>query len=421
MREGWQEVKIKEVCQTIVDCVNKTAPTVDYPTSYKMIRTTNVKSGWIDTDNVKYVEKDTYDKWTRRQKPIEGDVILTREAPLGEVGMLRSDESIMLGQRLVAYRTNPNKLNNSFLLYAFQTKSLYNQVISLGSGSTVAHMRVPDAEEIVLTLPSISTQNEIASFISAYDDLIENNEKRIKILEEMAQRLYTEWFVKFKFPGHENVKMVDSGTEYGMIPEGWEVKKLGEYIEIIRGVSYSSQEISEQNGDYYIVNLKSFNRGGGFRYEGEKYFTGKVKLSQVLQAGDVVVAVTDMTADRAVVARPASIPNTIEKPITFSADVVKVSSNKIPNEFLYYLFSTPNFTSITKAKANGANVLHLKPDAIGEYLALLPENYVLKVFSDVVKSHFESVNKLQIVNTQSLLIRDHLIENLVTGKRNIHI
>lgn len=69
-------------------------------------------------------------------------------------------------------------------------------------------------------LPDIKTQTQIASIISTYDDLIENNEKRIKTLEEMAQRLYTEWFVNFKFPGHEKVKMVDSGTEYGKVPEG---------------------------------------------------------------------------------------------------------------------------------------------------------------------------------------------------------
>ena len=75
---------------------------------------------------------------------------------------------------------------------------------------------------------SLQTQKKIASILSVYDDLIENNNKRIKILEEMAQNIYKEWFVKFRYPGHENVKMVDS--ELGKIPERWEVKELGELI-----------------------------------------------------------------------------------------------------------------------------------------------------------------------------------------------
>ena len=89
-------------------------------------------------------------------------------------------------------------------------------------------------------------QKNIASVLSTYDDLIENNEKRIKTLEEMAQLLYTEWFVKFKYPGHEKVKMVVSGTEYGKISEGWKVKKLGEIVYAQYGYTASAEE----NNDY---------------------------------------------------------------------------------------------------------------------------------------------------------------------------
>jgi len=139
-KRQWRRVLIKDVCESIIDCVNKTAPTVEGPTPYKMIRTTNVKAGKIDLINVKYVTKEIYDKWTRRAIPRKGDVILTREAPLGEVGMLHTNDTIFLGQRLIQYRVDPEKLDNHYLLYSFQADDLQSQIKSFGSGATVKHL-----------------------------------------------------------------------------------------------------------------------------------------------------------------------------------------------------------------------------------------------------------------------------------------
>jgi type I restriction enzyme, S subunit len=233
---GWPRVCIADVCEAIVDCVNRTAPIVERRTPYKMIRTTNVRSGWIDLSDTKYVTEETYKRWTRRQVPKRGDIVLTREAPLGEVGMIRTDESVFLGQRLVSYRADPQKLDSRFLLYSFQEQHLQAQIKALGSGATVEHMRVPDAKKLTLVLPPLDVQQQIGSILSAYDDLIENNTRRIAILEEMARALYQEWFVHFRFPGHERVPLVDSPV--GPIPDGWEVVPLGE-IARVEGESFN--------------------------------------------------------------------------------------------------------------------------------------------------------------------------------------
>ena len=269
-----------------------------------------------------------------------------------------------------------------------------------------------------ILLPNFSTQVCIGSVLSAYDDLIENNEKRIKALEEMAQILYTEWFVKFKFPGHEKVKMVESGTEYGVVPDGWEIKKLAEVASLVRGCSYSSEEIDDFIGDYYIVNLKSFNRGGGFRFDGAKYYSGSINSEQSLKTGDIVVAVTDMTNDRAVIARPARVPEITGK-ITFSADVVKINSTILLSSFIYELLSTYKFTETTKQKANGANVLHLKPTAILEFLALIPDQKTLKNFDLLCAPVEKEIDKLIKQNDNLSKTRDLLIPQLVTGRREL--
>ena len=93
----WVDRPIRDLCIAIVDCVNKTAPSQTEPTPFKMLRTTNVRNGWVDTASVKYVDEATYAQWTRRMIPKRGDIILTREAPFGDLGMLRTDEQVFLG------------------------------------------------------------------------------------------------------------------------------------------------------------------------------------------------------------------------------------------------------------------------------------------------------------------------------------
>ena len=111
----WAENRIEEWCDSVIDCVNKTAPVVDGPTPFKMLRTTNIRNGHVDHSTVHYVTEATYKMWTRRQIPQMHDVILTREAPMGEVGMLLTADNVFLGQRLVSYRAAPAKLDPQFL------------------------------------------------------------------------------------------------------------------------------------------------------------------------------------------------------------------------------------------------------------------------------------------------------------------
>ena len=140
--KGWEAKPIDNICANIVDCVNKTAPIVEYETPYKMIRTTNVRNHKVDISSVRYVEKETFDKWNRRLTPKRGDVILTREAPVGEVGILESDDSVFLGQRLMLYRVNLELTTPEYLLYFLMSDNLKMQYEQMSSGSTVKHGRV---------------------------------------------------------------------------------------------------------------------------------------------------------------------------------------------------------------------------------------------------------------------------------------
>lgn len=232
---SWPDVKLKDVCELAIDCVNKTAPYVDYETPYKMLRTTNVRGGFVDVDNVRFVTEETFEKWTRRSVPKKGDVILTREAPLGDVGRLTSKDKVFLGQRLFQYRADPKVLDPLFLAYVLQSPLVQGRFRSMGIGATVQHAKVGDCENLVIPLPDLDIQKQIGKMLAIYDDLIQNNRRRIQLLEESARLLYKEWFVHLRFPGHEHVKLVDG------VPEGWQKKPIKQVFTLNYGKALKAE------------------------------------------------------------------------------------------------------------------------------------------------------------------------------------
>lgn len=239
--EHWPRVKVSELCELIVDCINKTAPRVERVTPYKMIRTPNIKKGKIDLAGCRYVEKETYEKWTRRATVNKGDVLLTREAPMGEAGLVNFEDTVFLGQRIMQYRVNPKKLDPNYLLYAFLSPDLQFQFRKHDStGSTVSHIRVPDCSEFEINTPPLSVQKQISKVLRDIDDKIERNNRINAELEAMAKTLYDYWFVQFDFPDANGNpykasggKMVYDPVLKREIPVGWSLVPLEYFADVI--------------------------------------------------------------------------------------------------------------------------------------------------------------------------------------------
>jgi type I restriction enzyme S subunit len=186
---GWEVVEISKLCSDVVDCVNKTASVVDYKTQYKMIRTTNVRHGRVDTENVRNVTKETYESWTRRLRPENGDLIFTREAPVGECGVLEDSRGVFLGQRTMMYRPNEQLTSSKFLMYSLTSNYGKQQLEDFSGGSTVAHMRVPDCSKILIKTPPIEEQNKIVIAINSIDDSIQKKEIKLAAINSTKKAL----------------------------------------------------------------------------------------------------------------------------------------------------------------------------------------------------------------------------------------
>nr|WP_244631380.1 restriction endonuclease subunit S [Neorhizobium sp. AL 9.2.2] len=162
---GWPTASVDDLCALVVDCVNRTAPLAERPTEFKMIRTTNVKNGKVLLSEVRYVEEEIFQRWNRRATPKIGDVLLTREAPVGEVGILETPGNFFLGQRLMLYRPDLRKITAEFLAASFRSAFLIEQIMQSSSGSTVKHLPLPACRSFVFRVPPIELQQKFSKSV----------------------------------------------------------------------------------------------------------------------------------------------------------------------------------------------------------------------------------------------------------------
>lgn len=405
------ELILKDITEFIIDCEHKTAPIQDI--GFPSIRTPNIGKGNLILEGVNRVSEETYKEWTKRGEPQEGDLIIAREAPVGNVAIIPKNLKVCLGQRTVLVRPNKLIVNSKYLCYLLLGNELQGQILTKTTGATVSHLNMRDIRELKLPkLPPLETQQKIASILSAYDELIENNKQRIKLLESMAEEIYKEWFVRLRFPNYENTQFVDG------LPIGWEETKLENQIKIFRGKSYTSEELRESDG-LPMLNLKNINRGGGFRRDGLKYFEGKFTENNLAFAGDIILAVTDMTQNRELVGRVAKVPQMNISQFVFSMDLIKITPIFFPKNFVYSFFRFSGIGLKLAEFANGANVLHLTPNLINYEKANFPTLELAIKFDEIIIPIFDEIDILENKNQLLQQTRDLLLPRLISGKLGV--
>ena len=298
------------------------------------------------------------------------------------------------------------RLSVRFLCYAINQQLRLLKAMS--SGSTTKFLTIRMLHNLDIPCPEIEVQDRIVNVLGTIDDLIENNQKQIKLLEETARRLYKEWFVNFRFPGYEDTPIVDG------VPEGWEIRPSSDVFTFIRGKSYTSKELSNNQGTL-MVNLKNISAFGGYNRNAEKRFTGKYKEEQQLTPGDIIMGVTDMTQERRLVGHTAMVPDLKEK-MTFSMDLIKLIPISVSKNYLYGTMLYGGFSYKISPLANGVNVLHLKPEAIMNLPILVPSSSVMEAFDNVFNPICFRIESLQEQIDVASEARDHLLPKLMSGE-----
>ena len=397
---------LNDICELIVDCPHSTAK--DEGVGYPLIRTPNIGRGRLLLDDVHRVSEEVYDKRNARAIPQDDDLILAREAPAGNVAIIKNGEKVCLGQRTVLIRPDKSKVYPDFLVYYILAPQQQYELLGTANGATVAHVNIPVIKSLPIELPSMEAQKKAANIMKTYDDLIETNQNQIRLLEEAAQRLYKEWFIDLHFPGCEEVEIIDG------VPEGWKKIPLGNVLQVVRGRSYSSKELSDKEG-VLMVNLSNIRTYGGYNRDQEKHYTGKVNDNQYVETHDLLMGVTDMTQERRTVGRVAIVPNLHAKAM-ISMDLIKLVPVVGSPLFYYALLNYGGYSEVISRFANGTNVLHLRPDVLDIVDAVIPDVCLQNSFVEFFKN---IQNRLDVLQDEMIIAaeaRDRLLPKLMSGE-----
>jgi len=310
---------------------------------------------------------------------------------LGSPAIIPEDNLYLHNQRLGLVTDLKNEeLWMGYLYYLFNSHEVRAQIQATANGAKVRHTSPSRIYEVEVNLPPLPVQRKISSILSAYDDLIENNLRRIKILEEMAQALYREWFVNFRFPGHEKVRMVDSPL--GKIPEEWEIKDLGSLLEIKRGKTITKKTVSE--GDVPVV-------AGGLQ---PAYFHNQANTMQP------VITVSASGAN-------AGFVNLYSEDV-WASDCSFVDINTTPHVYYYYLMFKDRQIEITGLQ-RGAAQPHVYPQDLMRLEAVGVSLHILDVFDQKVTPVFQLIKTLSQKNTNLRQTRDLLLPKLISGEFDV--
>ena len=292
--QSWPTVRLAETVDLLCGFAFKSNQFTDNPDDVPLVKGANVHQGFIDWADSKYwprIDTSKHDRYFLQTN----DVVLAMDRPWIESGLkyswIRShDPKSLLVQRCARMR-GVNGLASSYLRFIIGSHQFTDYIKPIVTGINVPHISADQIKGFSFALPPLPTQRKIAGVLSAYDDLIENNTRRVAILEELAQALYREWFVHFRYPGHDHTPLVDSPL--GKIPQGWKVRPLGEVAVITMGTSPKGDTYNEKGDGTPLIN-------GPVEF-GER-FTKQVKWttapSKFCKESDLVVCVRGSTTGK---------------------------------------------------------------------------------------------------------------------------
>lgn len=392
--------KLNDVCELIVDCPHSTEP--DEGEGYPIIRTPNIGVGYLDLEGVQRVSKAAYDRRNIRAVPRPNDLILAREAPAGNVGIIREGMKVCLGQRTVLIRPSAEKVSPLFLNYYLNAPKQRHALLSNSNGATVSHVNMPVIRNLVIELPDREAQDRIADVLSAYDELIENSRRQIQLLEEAARRLYKEWFIDLKFPGHETTPIVDG------LPEGWCKATLGELsVLITRGITPRYSETS----DFLVLGQRCV-RGNLVDLSCARRCERKsIAEQKMLKCGDVLINSTGTGS----LGRTAQVWfDPIDMTVDSHVTIVRASSPELSSYLAQWAFANESFIESLHTGSTGQT--ELPRERVSSIRVLVPSSGALNQFNRFVSPMVGKVNMLQRSIAAAREARDRLLPKLMSGE-----
>lgn len=368
-----------------------------------VLKVTNCKSTGFQLDNLNYLSEKSREKY-KKNNLIIGDIIVATvgshpnliESAAGRSCIVNSQvEGFYLNQNAVCIRTKDKRiLSQKYLGYLCKCADFQHYIQSRGRGAAnQMRISISSIKEYSFTLPDFENQQYIADILSAYDDLIENNQKQIKLLEEAAQRLYKEWFVDLRFPGHENTKIVDG------VPEGWNEKTLSQVANVIMGQSPKSEFYnSEKKGLPFHQGVGSY----GVRFVMDDIYS--TSYTRIAEPNSILFSVR----------APVGRLNITKSKVVIGRGLAAINQTDGCQSYLYYLLKNRFFKD--NIVGNGSIFASVSKDELLNQKFLIPERNLMMQFEKIVSQMDKQIENLDSKNKKLIEARDRLLPKLMSGE-----
>lgn len=381
---SWEKMKLAECCLSVADGDHQPPPKTDKGIPFVTISNINANNQF-DFSNTMFVSEDYYKKLDDKRKAKSGDVLYSVVGSFGIPIYIKDDTKFVFQRHIAILRPN-EKILSKFLYYTMLSDNFYAKADAVAIGAAQRTISLTALRNIEIDIPKIQEQEQIVKILSAYDDLIENNQNQIKLLEEAAQRLYKEWFVDLHFPGYENTPIVDG------VPEGWNKKPVGDII----SKSYRSKQVMTSEymneGKIPIID-QSRNFIAGYTND----------LETVVDLGTPVIVFGDHTR----------VLKYIQFPFAKGADGTQLIVSNIgnmPQSLLYFSLLNIDLSNYHYAR----HFKYLKAEEI-----IVPNIEIAEKFDVYAKPIMEEIQILrnQIYKAQQSRVR--LLPKLMTGELEV--
>ena len=343
--------------------------------------------------------------------PQQGDMLLTSVGTLGSTYIVKGSDKFYFQDGNLTWIKNFKGLNSQSFQYWLESPEGKGQLRKSEIGSSQSAYTIANLKEMQISLPSIDDQLHAVSYIEKYDNLIENNNRRIAILEDVAQSLYREWFVNFRYPNHQDdldadgkPKLVD--TPLGQIPEGWEVKRLDEVADI------NPQSITQRNAPEKIgyIDISSVGTGVIDEVKPMLFNEAPSRARRVVVDGDIIWAtVRPNRKQYSFICKP--LPNTI-----VSTGFAVIRSKSLPESYLYSFTTTDSFTGYLINHATGSAYPAVNSDIFQKAGILVPPKNLVEKFDEFCSRAISLSEVLKKKNANLKQQRDMLLPKLISGQ-----
>lgn len=387
---------IRELCDIVVDCLHSTPK---WTTSGKIvIRNNNIKKGRIDFSSPSYTDDEHFNLRVKRAIPRSGDIIITREAPMGEVGMIPERIECCLGQRMVLLRTNPDICDNYYLLYSLQSKFVQHQISwSEGTGTTVSNLRIPHLEQLKIPYVPLKKQRLVASVLKSIEEKIILNEQINNNLEQQIEMVLLK---TINDTDTQPVKLGDYLYIKGRI--GWKGLKKSEYLPI---------------SNYRIINGESLTLSG---IDWNK--AGYISAERYEESPEIMLSIGDILLSKDGTIGKIGYVDKLDAPTSVASGIFVIRNTRqseISTQFIYYLLKSKLFKAFIASRTEGSVIPHLYQKDFMEFEFQLPSPDDMKIFDDTTADMFSLVFSNLNENERLIHLRDSLLPKLMSGELDV--